>query len=125
LNAYAKSFTKGALAEVSPTDTIKQLYGVSSSVIQQCKGKNERVSVSRSVDGCIFVVSGGTVLKWETALRKALEIIAKEPGLTIEGITPTICLSLVCSSGSLTSADKKHIFNALSAVGVSATFVNA
>lgn len=124
LNAYMKRFTKDALDEVSPTDTIQQIYGVSSSVIQQCTGKDARVSVSRSDDGRIFVVSGGTVLKWETALRKALELIARESGLSVGGKTPEICLHLVATNNSLTMADKKHITTALGAVGVEAIFCN-
>jgi hypothetical protein len=124
LNAYAKQFTKNALDEVSPTDTIQQMYGVSSSVILQCTGKDARVSVFRAEDGRIFVVSGGTVLKWETALRKALELIARKPGLTIDGKTPSICLHLVTTSNSLTVADKKHITTALGAVEVQAIFCN-
>lgn len=125
LNAYAKQFTKNALDDASPTDTIKQIYGVSSSLIQQCTGKDSRVSVSRSVDGRIFVVSGGTVLKWETALRKALELIARQPGLSVNGKTPTICLHLVSANNNgLTVADKKHITTALAAVGVQAIFFN-
>jgi hypothetical protein len=124
LNAYAKQFTKSALNEASPTDTIQQIYGVSSSIIQQCTGKNARVSVSRSDDGRIFVISGGTVLKWETALRKALELIARETGLSVNGITPKICLHLVATNNSLTVADKKHITTALGAVGVQAMFCN-
>lgn len=124
LNAYSKQFTKNALAEVSPTDTIHQIYGVPSSVIQQCTGKDARVSVSRSNDGRIFVVSGGTVLKWETALRKALELIAREAGLSVDGKTPEICLHLVATNNSLTVADKKHITIALGAVGVEVIFCN-
>lgn len=124
LNAYSKRFTKSALDEVSPTDTIQQLYGVSSSVIQQCTGKDARVSVSRSEDGRIFVVSGGTVLKWETALRKALELIARESGLTIDKKTPTICLHLVPTNNGLTVADKKYIQTALAAIEVQAIFCN-
>lgn len=124
LNAYMKRFTKNALDEVSPTDTIQKMYEVSSSVIQQCTGKDARVSVSRSDDGRIFVVSGGTVLKWETALRKALELIAREAGLSVNGKTPEICLHLVATNNSLTVADKKHIITALGAVGVKAIFCN-
>lgn len=124
LNAYMKRFTNDALDGVSPTDTIQRLYGVSSSVIQQCTGKDARVSVSRSEYGRIFVVSGGTVLKWETALRKALELIAKETGLSIDGKTPEICLHLVVTNNSLTVADKEHITTALGAIGVKAIFCN-
>jgi hypothetical protein len=124
LNAYAKQFTKNALDEVSPTDAIQQIYGVSSSIIHQCTGKDARVSVSRSKEGQIFVVSGGTILKWETALRKALELIAKMPGLSVDGKTPEICLHLVAINNSLTVADKNHITTALAAVGIKAIFCN-
>lgn len=122
LNAYAKRSTNNALGEVSPTDTIQKIYGVTSTVIQQCAGKDARVSVSRSDDSRIFVVSGGTVLKWETALRKALELIARETGLSVDGKTPEICLHLVATNNSLTVADKTHITTALNAVGVKAIF---
>lgn len=122
LNAYSKQLTKNILDDVSPADTIQQTYGVSSEVIQQCTGKDSRLSVSRSDDGCIFVVSGGTVLKWETALRKALELIAREPGLLTDGRTPTICLRLVATNNGLTDADKKHMTTALAAIGVQAVF---
>lgn len=124
LNAYAKRFTKNALDEVSPTDSIQQVYGVSSTVVQQCTGKDARLSVSRSEDGRIFVVSGGTVLKWEIALRKALELIAREPGLVIDKKTPAICLHLVPTNNSLTVADKNHIRTALAAIEVQAIFCN-
>jgi len=122
LNAYAKQITQNALDRVSPIETIQRIYRVSSSVIQQCTGKDARVTVLRSDDGRIFVVSGGTVLKWETALRKALELIAKETRLTIDGKTPAICLHLVTTNNSLTVADKNHIMTALGAVGVQVIF---
>lgn len=124
LNAYAKQLTKNSLDKVSPTDTIQRIYGVSSSVIQQGTGKNEWVSVSRSDDGRIFVVSGGTVLKWETALRKALELIAKQSGLSVDGKTPEICLQLVVKNNSLTEVDRTYILTALDAIGVKAIFCN-
>lgn len=122
LNAYSKQLTKNALDDVSPGATIQQMYGVPSSIIQQCSGKDARVSVSRAEDGRIFVISGGTVLKWETALRKALELIARESGLTIGEKTPAICLHLVPTNNSLTVADKNHIKTALASIGVQAIF---
>ncbi len=125
LNAYAKQFAKKALTAVSPVDAIWQAYDVASLVIQQCAGKSERVSVSRSEDGRVFVVSGGVVSKWETALRKALEIIVNEPNLTIDGRTPSICLRLVTNNNGLTAADKEHIKTVLSVIGVRAVFCEA
>jgi len=124
LNAYKKELTRKALETTTPTDTIQQVFGVQSSVIQKCSGKNVTVSVSRDINGRIIVVSGGTALKWETALRKALEIIARQPGLTINSIKPSICLHLVTASHDLTEGDKKHITDALSAIAVKAIFSN-
>ncbi len=122
LNAYTKELTAKALKATSPTDTITQFYSVESSVIQKGKGKDIGLTVTRSVDGKIFVVSGGTVLKWETALRKALELIAKESGLTVNGNTPSVCLHLAVIGQDLTDADKQHINTALAAISVKARF---
>ena len=124
LNAYAKQLTNSVLGEISPADTIQSIYGVSASLIQQGTGKDARVSVFRAEDGRIFVVSGGTILKWETALRKALELIAREPRLTIKGKPPKICLHLADSNSGLSTADKNHIIKALNVICVKAKFCN-
>jgi hypothetical protein len=122
LNAYTKELTRKILTATSPTETIQQFYDTKSSVIHKGKGKEIGLSISRSEDGKIFVVSGGTVLKWETALRKALEIIARMPTLCIDGNTPSICLHLANVNQDLTDGDKKHIIDALTAIGVQAKF---
>ncbi|MNP25286.1 hypothetical protein D3C76_1180840 [compost metagenome] len=122
LNAYTKTRTKKILAAKSATDTVAQIYSVSSDIIQEGKGKDSGLTVCRSEDGCVFVISEGTVLKWETALRKALELIAREPGLTINGKTPSICLHLAFVSQDITDGEKKHICTALDAISVKARF---
>jgi len=123
LNAYTKKLVNKILDGVSPINTIRQIHKISSSLIQQCTGKESKLSVLRATDGRIFVVSGGTVLKWETALRKALELVARQPKLSKNGTPPAICLHLVITNNSLTAADKKHIKTALAAVGVEAVFL--
>lgn len=122
LNAYAKKLTKKALSTSTPEITISQKFGENAFVIQKGKGKQSDLFVLRSESGTIYVLSGGTVLKWETALRKALDIIACEPNLTIEGRTPIVCLKLSLGGQTLTEADKRHIMTALDAVGVKAVF---
>lgn len=122
LNAYAKKHTKKTLAAFSPESTIQKIYGTHASIIHSGKGKQSDIFVLRAENGTIYVVSGGTVLKWETALRKALDIIANEPNLTINHIPPSICLQLSMTGIALTEADKKHIITALKAVGVKAIF---
>lgn len=125
LNAYAKKKVNDALDSITPAETIMRTYCTETSIIQSCAGKNSRLTVSRSEDGRIFVVSGGTVIKWETALRKALELIAKQQGLTVEGQAPLICLNLVSTTNELTVADKNHINIALEAIGVKAVIVDS
>lgn len=122
LNAYTKEVTKKALATSSPENVIKCVFHESAEIIQKCKGKQSGLFVLRAESGNIYVVSGGTVLKWETALRKALDIIANEPKLTIDGKAPSICLKLSLSGQSLTEADKTHITTAVGAVNVKAVF---
>ena len=90
--------------------------------IQKVKGSAYDCHVLRSETGNIYIVSEGTFLKWETALRKGLEIIAIKPNLTIQGRVPKLCLKLSLVGQSLTAADKKLIRTALAAAGVKATF---
>lgn len=122
LNAYAKSLTQKALASSTPEKTIHDIFGETAAIIQEGKGKQNGLYVLRAESGSIYVLSSGTVLKWETALRKALDIIANEPNLTISNKAPSICLRLSISGQSLTEADKIHIIAALGAVGVNAVF---
>jgi hypothetical protein len=122
LNAYTKAKNRSALSTTTPEATVENLFSLSASIIQRCNGKNSGVFVLRAENGSIFVVSSGTTLKWETALRKALELIAREPRLSVEGKTPFICLQLSEASQELTEADRNHIRTALNAIGVKAVF---
>lgn len=125
LNAYTKAATKKALAASTPENVIKNVFNETASIIQAGKGNQSGLFVLRAESGRIYVVSGGTVLKWETALRKALDKIANSPNLTINGKVPSICLKLSLSGQSLTEADKTHISTAVGAVGVKVVFCNA
>ncbi len=122
LNAYTKKLTKKALTKISPEETIYDIYGENASIIQEGKGKQSGLYILRDQKGTIYVLSGGTVLKWETALRKALEVIANERKLTIDGKVPYVCLKLSMEGQALTEAAKKHISTALGAVGIKAIF---
>ena len=105
LNSYTKAKKKEALTATTPEGVVKRLFKESADIIQTCSGKQAGLYVLRATNGNIFVVSSGTVLKWETALRKALEIIASEPGLS-EKRSPKIGLKLADTSNSLTDAVK-------------------
>ena len=122
LNAYSKKLTKKILDTVSATETVRQIYSVKSSVIQVRNGKNTGVSVLHSDDGRIFVISCGTILKWETALRKALELIARQPSMIVNNATPSICLHLAIVGVDITDTEKKHIITALDSISVKVRF---
>lgn len=122
LNAYTKAKKKKLLKRRSPEAVINDVYKKEAHVIQACSGKDEGVFVLRSDDGEIYVISSGTVLKWETALRKALDIVARQTGLKINDNTPDICLILAEVGQCLTESERRHIAKALSAVNVKAVF---
>lgn len=122
LNAYMKNLKAQVLTLYSPEDVVSRIYGCATSVIQKQGGDGNSVTVLRSETGAFYIVSKGTVLKWETALRKALELVAREPGLTINGNTPKIILVLASIRCMLTEADKEYIFSALRAINVKAFF---
>ena len=122
LNRYTKKKKEEALALLTPEKTIKEVYGVDAAFIDKIALKGNRLDILRSEDGCIFVVSNGTALKWETALRKALETIANKPNLTVDNKAPFVCLKLSVPGQMLTDADKKLIRDALGAVSVKAVF---
>jgi hypothetical protein len=118
LNGYAKNRKMEILKRNSPLDTVKRVYSVNASIIQSVGG----VAVCRSDDDRIFVVSSGTVLKWETALRKALELVAREPDLVVDDHAPIICLQLAILDLGITDGDKTLVTDALKTIGVKARF---
>lgn len=124
LNAYTKGIKAAALSLRSPEEIVARIFKTSASIIQSDSTKNPSLIVLRSETGSIYIISKGTVLKWETALRKALEIISREPNLIVDGKTPSIILQLATTNQALTVADKIHIKNALNAVGVVACFTD-
>lgn len=107
LNRYTKDATSKTLSSKTPEQTIQEEYGEDANVIQRIKGTAYDCHVLRSEAGNIYIVSEGTFLKWETALRKGLEVIANEPNLTIDEKVPSLCLKLSLAGQSLTDADKK------------------
>lgn len=121
LNSYAKRKKKKALSTVSPEDMIKNVYGDDAMVIQTFSGKREGMYVLRNDAGNIYILSRGTVVKWETALRKALQIVVQE-SLTENGKIPRICLNLYNGGRPITKPDKKLVTDSLAVIGVKVTF---
>lgn len=122
LNRYTKAEKEKALAAMTPEATILKVYGKEAAVISTITLKGNRLEILRSDENEIFVVSNGTVLKWETALRKALETIANTPTLIVDDKHPSVCLKLSTSGTAMTDADKRIICYALGVVGVKAVF---
>jgi len=118
LNAYTKQKTKQILRSHDPIQIICHTFGVKEAFILKqgdtvvCRSSNER----------IFVIGRGTVLKWEAALRKALEYTARTPGVRADGRYPSICLQLAVINDDITEGDKTQITSALAAVGVKVYF---
>jgi hypothetical protein len=119
LNRYAKDKTAAALA-ASAGELIRREFSQDSDVIES--KKNSRISLHRLANGDLLIVAGGTLLKWETALRKVLEYIAKAPGLPPEKGPLKVLLNLATNNRCLTESDKGLIKNALGFVGVKVSF---
>jgi hypothetical protein len=118
LNPYTKQKSTQMLQAHHPETIISKLYGV------EITYHNAHGDVT--LCGCppelVFVIGRGTVLKWETALRRALEFIARNPKLRTPNGYPSICLQLAVVKEDVTDADKRQIEIALTAVDVRVYF---
>ena len=121
LNRYAKDKTAAELNS-DLSELIKHFFHLNSDEVPTNAGS--RLSLHRMENGECVVVSCGTLIKWETALRKALEFIAKAPGLQNVSGKLHLLLRIASVGKSLTDSDKKHLVKALSFVGVRLSFVD-
>lgn len=118
LNAYTKRKNKQVLQVNTPQEVIGKLCNKKVDLV----AKQNTVWIFRSKDNCIHVLGQGTVLKWETALRKALELIARSPKTIIGGKYPFIYIQLAVINEDITDGDITQIRTALSAIGVKVHF---
>lgn len=114
LNAYSKHIIKNKLGNVDFVSVIKKVYGKSSSLI--CSKDNVRVF--RSEDRNIFLITTGTYLKWESALRRLLEFVANNPQLNESEETVNLCLTLVTSNAERNTGDEKLLKEALKYINI-------
>jgi hypothetical protein len=121
INGYTKNRKKEIIKRNSPEEIIQKVYSVSVERIQSVHD----VTVCRSKSGKLFIVSSGTFLKWESALRKALELIARESRYIVNGKIPEICLQIAVTNLGVTDGDKKLVTDSLKAIGVKASFINS
>lgn len=70
-----------------------------------------------------ILATAGTFIKWETALRKALEFIAKSPGLPPNDLEFEVLLIIAILNSPITESDKKHLYEALNYINVKIVFI--
>lgn len=117
LNRYTKDLVKRKMATIEPIPVFQMVFEVDTLFV----GQTGHITVCRASNNDVYVLSTGTYLKWETALRKALEYIASK-GLS-ENHVVHICLGLVVINDDITSGDKKAIEDELSIVNTKAFFI--
>lgn len=117
LNRYMKEKKRKCL----PSDpeellaSIRMVFSQGATIIHH---EGADVFLFRLDDSDLLLIAQGTLLKWETALRKALEFIARSPGLPPrEGSLHTL-LNIAVLGASFTESDRAHLVSALSYVGV-------
>ncbi|WP_296011709.1 hypothetical protein [uncultured Adlercreutzia sp.] len=114
LNRYAKDWRNRALQKITDEELLKSKHGEVSKV-----GGSADVSLYCTQDPPYryYVISTGTCIKWETALRKALEYVVQLPKETQE-VRPTVALKCVTPRGVMTKPDKDLIETSLDRVGI-------
>lgn len=117
LNHYTKDLVKRKSAAIEPVAVFQTVFGVDTLFV----GEKKPVAVCRGADNEVYVLSVGTYLKWETALRKALEHIASMESIHKDHVH--ICLGLVVINDDITIGDKRHIEAALDLIGAKVYFV--
>lgn len=117
LNRYSKDKVLEELSSGAEKAIIK-VFNIGSNQIEI----GNRVSFHRLENNDLVILAEGTLLKWETALRKALEFIEKSPGLPPEDCELHILLNLAVSGKLLTDADRKKLNSILSIVNVRVIF---
>jgi len=122
LNRYTKAKKEEMLKSLTPEATVKKLYGVDTVFVDKIFAKGNRLDIMRAENGSIYIVSSGTTLKWETALKKALLIVADRDSLKVNGTPPSICLKLSTGGEALTEADKNLIEKAVGIVNIKVVF---
>lgn len=126
LNRYTKHLNE-IPRDVS--EILKKHYGNTYTEVQF--DKSNRISIHRSTleetDNQItyLVVSRGTFLKWETTLRKAVQLITTSPLLNSATVHVKIMIVVMVNANSVTQADKSALAKALRFLSVEVSFVDA
>ena len=121
LNRYSKDKRAKALPSDQQTlaDLVTDYYGKVANSIERA-GDIHLLRLGRSED--LVVVSQGTLMKWETALRKALEFIERAPGLPPQAGTLRILLNIAPLANQPTTGDRTHLKKSLEYIKVDIRF---
>lgn len=122
LNRYMKDKKKVVLSS-GPERLLPVVREAYQQEAQLIEGANSTF-LFRLENNDIVLVAQGTFLKWETALRKALVLIEKAPGLPPEGVKLHIVLNIALLGHPSTRADRDHLKNALAYLGVELNFAD-
>lgn len=118
LNAYAKAKINEKLHSVSAESVVKSVFNAVATKVATIK----ETAILRDATSQIYLVTSGTFLKWETALRKTLECVESNSKVK-DATTIHLCLVLVVSNGEMSFGDQKQIEGALGYIGVKVFFV--
>jgi hypothetical protein len=118
INRYAKERTRPP-ADLAPI--LELAFSTQYAPLTHTPGRGA-AHVYRSQSGRLAVVSCGTLLKWETALRKLLEYLGRhgEKLATLSQHPPQMLLVLMSGGRVITYADRTLLDRALAKVGVHA-----
>lgn len=112
LNRYSKDKTQEERPEeIEPI--ILNKIGVRASLVEE-EAKSQISLFKSTSDPCFVVVADGTLLKWETALRKALLYVASKPFSDNSAISIKIVLMLFARHQKVSPSDLRHLEKALS-----------
>ncbi|NJD39228.1 MAG: hypothetical protein FIA89_13040 [Geobacter sp.] len=122
LNRYMKDKKKKTLPSkpAGLLPMVKKLYHQDAHSIHA----SNSVFLFRLENNDVLLVAQGTLLKWETALRKALEFIEASPGLPPKEGVLHIVLNIASLGQPTTAADREHLMKALAYVGVNVHFAD-
>jgi hypothetical protein len=122
LNRYSKEKRRGAKPENSQ-DIIKQELGIEA-VFSERKGDVELYRSKERFKATYVIAVGGTYLKWETALKKALLFIAAAP-FRQNAARTEVLLFLDIQGRVVPPADRKLLRDALSPCKAVPVFVGS
>ena len=117
LNKYAKEHVKAILHKAQIQDLLQKKYSLKLNKI------TDTIFATKGSPIRYIVAQIGTYLKWESALRKALEESINFKERCSASNSPEICLILAVF-GNFTQGDREHLVRTLDSIQVKVIFVS-